>query len=224
MKKLSLFIAVLSVLPALLFAGGKTEVSGVPAMVDGVIEYLEGSVTVNNETADFGMKIPYGAIVKTGPESYCEIVFDSKNLFRVMGSTVATIKLSVNDPEILIEKGALGAFFAKLDSFKSDEPFKIRTQTTLAGIRGTAFFVKAVDAETTYVCICNGEIELSESDGSNSADFSSGHHKAAWYRGKEGDIEISSAPLLYHNDEDMNKLADRIGEKIPWDDNYNTEY
>ena len=59
------------------------------------------SVTINNEPADFGMKVPYGSIIKTGAEAYCEIVFENKNVFRIMKSTVVNIKLSIDAPEII---------------------------------------------------------------------------------------------------------------------------
>lgn len=224
MKKLTLVLIISLLIPFLISAGGQSEdsstVSTAGSSADGRIEYLEGEVLVNGAAADFGTAVPYGAVVKTGTDSYCEVVFDGKNIFRIMESTVVTVMISAGSSEIDIEQGAFAALFTKLETFTSDEPFKIRTGTTLAGVRGTAFFIKVEDPDTTYVCICNGELQLSEPDGGNSENVSSGHHKAARYKNVDGSMEISSAPLLYHTDEDMEALAARIEETIPWDYKY----
>ena len=166
--------------------------------------------------AEFGMKVPFGSTLITGADSYCEVVFGGSNIFRIMESTVAEIKLSVKSPEITIKKGAFAALFTKLTAFTSDEPFKVKTQSTVASIRGTAFFIKVVDPDSTYVCICNGELVVSEPNGLNPADYSSGHHKASWFNNEGGKIKVSTAPLLYHNDDDMESLASHIDEEIPW--------
>ncbi|MDC7225196.1 MAG: FecR domain-containing protein [Spirochaetales bacterium] len=217
MKKLFFYLILLFFVVFSVTAGGQTEGSAaVPQSVDGTVEYFDGNVTVDGVQADFGMKVGYGAIVKTGADSYCEIVFDSKNIFRIMESTVAEIRLNVEAPEIQIEKGAFAALFTKLEKLTSNESLKVRTQTTVASIRGTAFFVKVLDPETTYVCLCNGELDLAEDDGSNAGTYSSGHHTAVYFKEADGETEVTDAPMLYHNDEDMDSLAKHIGEKINW--------
>jgi hypothetical protein len=216
MKKYILFLFVLMIVPFIVYSAGQPEEVSSVRFVDGIVEYFEGEVTVNDLPAEFGMKVPFGAVIKTAPAAYCEVVFDKGNVFRIMEATVAEIKLSVDNPEIRIEKGAFAALFTKLNAFTSDVPFQVRTQTTVAGVRGTAFFVKVNDPDTTYICICNGELEVSKSDGTGLTDFSSGHHKASWYKNQGGKIEVSDAPLLYHNDEEMDLLAARINKKIPW--------
>lgn len=216
MKKYGLLLILFLIVPFMIYSAGQADVAEAVPLVDGIVEYFEGEVTINDLPAEFGMKVPFGAVIKTEPGAYCEIVFDNNNIFKIMESTIAEIKLSVESPEIKIEQGAFAALFTKLTAFTSDEPFKVRTQTTLAGVRGTAFFVKVDDPDTTYICICNGELELTEPDGSNLSDFASGHHKAAWYKKVDGKIVVSSAPLIYHTDKDMEALAERIDKKILW--------
>ena len=212
MKK-NLFLALMLISSVLLFAGGSREE---PAAVTGVVEYFDGEVLVNGEPADFGTPVEFGAIVETGEASYCEIVFDQKNIFRVMESTIAEVRLAPANPEILIKKGSFAAFFSKLAILTREEPLRVRTQTAIAGVRGTAFFVKIVDDDTTYVCICNGELDMEYPDGSDAGAISSGHHKAYYYRRSGDDVRIESAPLLYHDDKGMEALADRIGERVGW--------
>ena len=214
-NKSLLFLLIILTAPVLLFAAGEAE----PApekLFTGIVEYLEGDVTVNGSRADFGTAVPSGSIIETGEGSYCEVVFADKNIFRVQESAIVEIKLAKGDSEINVKKGAVAALFGKLDALTGDDYFEVRTGTTTAGVRGTAFFIKAIDAGNTYVCICNGELDVSEPSGRNSGKISSGHHKAYYYKDLDGKIEVSQAPLLYHNDEEMESLADRIDEKINW--------
>jgi hypothetical protein len=202
--------------PVLIFATGQTEEARPTAAVDGTVEYFDGEVTINNESVDFGMKVPFGAVVTTGPESYCEIVFDKKNIFRIQESTVAEIQLSPSNPEIILKKGAFAALFNKLENMTKENPFKVRTQSAIAAVRGTAFFVKVIDDNNTYICICNGELDVTVPEAADAASLSSGHHKAVYFRNVDGVSTTEKAPLLYHNDDGMEALADHIEEAINW--------
>ena len=124
MKKYGLFLILFLIVSMTAYSAGQSEVSAAVPFVDGIVEYLEGDVTVNDVPAEFGMKVPYGAVIKTAPASYCEVVFDCNNIFRIMESTIAEIKLSADSPEIRIEKGAFAALFTKLTAFTSDVPLK----------------------------------------------------------------------------------------------------
>ena len=215
MKNYVLIFILLFIIPFAVTAGGQAE-AVMPVSIDGIIEYYDGDVTVDNVPAEFGMKVKYGVVVKTGADSYCEVVFEGKNIFRIMESTIAEIRISAEAPEIQLEKGAVAALFNKLDALTSNEPFRVKTQTTVASVRGTAFFIKTIDTSTTYVCLCNGELELAEGDGNNAGDYSSGHHTAVYFKEADGITEVLEAPMLYHSDEDMESLADHIDEKIYW--------
>lgn len=214
MRKGIIFLFLFLLCSVLIFAGGQSEETAPP--VTGVVEYLDGDVTINDERADFGMIVPFGAVVATGPESYCEIVFDRKNIFRIQESTVAEIKLSPSNPEIEIRQGTFAALFNKLEAFTSDEPFRVRTQTAVASVRGTAFFVKILDPETTYICICNGELDVSAPGAEDAQHISSGHHKAVYLRSVNGVSSTEEAPMLYHSDDDMETLGEHINEDIGW--------
>ena len=215
MKKTAGIFIFLLFVPLILSAGGQVE-ADTGQTVTGVVEYLDGEVSINGEPADFGMKVPYGATVKTGAESYCEIVFEDRNIFRIQELTVAEIKLSTSKPEITVSQGSFAALFTKLDALTSDDYFKVRTGIAAAGVRGTAFFVKVINPEKTYICICNGDLLLSDPEGNSPENLSSGHHKAVYYEMKDGRLSSTAAPLLYHADEDMEKLASHIKETIPW--------
>ena len=196
-------------------AAGQAE-EAAPEFAEGVVEYFDGEVLVDGVPADFGMRVPFGAVVETGADSYCEVVFENKNIFKVMESTIAEIRLSYENPEIVIDKGTFAALFSKLDAFVSDEPFRVKTHAAVASVRGTAFFIKVINPDLTYVCICNGELEFPGVEEEEPLAYSSGHHKAVYFGMADGETEIREAPMLYHTDEDMDLLARHISEKINW--------
>ena len=222
MKKILLILTVLGIAAGVYAEGQQEEAAAAAsAPVVGVVEYLDGDVLIDGVQADFGMKVGYGAVVETGVDSYCEIKFDGKNVFRLRESTIAEIKLSVEQPEIAVKKGTFAAVFNKLEKLTTGQPFKVRTQTTVAGVRGTAFFVKAIDENNTYICICNGELAIGLTDGTEMDDpdmktMKSGYHLAYYHRRVNGETVIEKASLEHHTNEEMEMLADHIGDNIEW--------
>ena len=107
----------------------------------------------------------------------------------------------------------------KLDAFQDHfrPRYKIATSVAVAGVRGTAFFVKAEDSTNTYVCVCNGEIELTNTTDSNKIIIAEKHHQAVRFTRKKEKTILSPAEMLYHSDSGMEKLASEIDEKIDWD-------
>ena len=86
----------------------------------------------------------------------------------------------------------------------------------MAGVRGTCFFVKVEDDNSTYVCCCNGSLHLEGVVGEFSKNIAGSHHREVRVTRAGGETEVSSAPLLYHTDEDVEAIAAKIGETIDW--------
>jgi hypothetical protein len=84
------------------------------------------------------------------------------------------------------------------------------------------FFVSVESDESTYICTCNGETELSASAEEAAAaqaastEVDSDYHTAYRFVQEGARVRYQSAPLLYHTDEEMNDLAAKIGVTIPW--------
>lgn len=214
-KALVLTLLILSVLPAL-FAGGRTEQ---PLYIPGkgTIHYLEGEVTVNRRPAEIGQIVGLGSAIETGSGSMCEIVFGEKNVFRLLENTLAAF--SLNEATIELKRGAIGAVFNKLTGLDAEGPgsFRIQSPQVVGGVRGTAFFIKAVDEATTYLCTCFGTIEQQGVGSKSSNEVSAGHHAAYTYTVTGNGIRTQKAGLLYHDDELMDDIARTIDAEIPWD-------
>lgn len=93
------------------FAEGTKETTPT-GYTEGEITYLEGDVTVNGTETHFGSSVGPGEVVKTGADSYCDIVFGKKNIMRVRENTLVEVNIPEGTAEL--EEGALGAVFRKL--------------------------------------------------------------------------------------------------------------
>jgi hypothetical protein len=57
-----------------------------------------------------------------------------------------------------------------------------------------------------------------DTEGDNRRVAEAKNHKAFHYREVDGEIRSSSAKLLYHDDESMDAIAERVDVRIRWDD------
>jgi len=182
------------------------------------ISYLEGQVTIDNVPAAIGDRVPLGATVRTDAVSLCEIVFREKNIIRLGDQTTFVFNPSNLQVGSDLQKGALTLVLKNLvNGAAGDHSFFVRTPTAAAGVRGTSFFVKVQDANTTYICMCNGVATLDLGADPAALDLESSHHVAYWLSADGGGAStVSKAPLLYHTDGDMEGLAAKIGVSIDW--------
>lgn len=182
----------------------------------GVVEYLEGRVTVNGVVADFGQEVPLGAWVQCGPNAYVDIVFDQHNVFRLGENTVAEISLGREKQEVDLRFGTLAAVFDRVRRLAGDDSFRVRTPTAIGGVRGTSFFFKVVDANETYVCTCNGTVDWADAHGDDPFTVSAPSHEAYTFRSTSDGVVVEQGTLLYHNSDTMDEVADVVGTSIPW--------
>ncbi len=205
-----------------LFATGQKQVSG--NSNKGILAYYEGTVFINDIPAALGDEVISSDTLRTGDESYCEVVFGDSNIFSLEENTATRINWENSD--IQLKKGAISAVFSKLGKFlNKDKDFTISTPTSVAGIRGTVFFIKVEDEKNTYLCICNGKLNITKMN--EVLPVSSGHHSAFRFTKVDDSITTTKAEMLYHDDDKMEKVAKRIEYMIPWkdgayeDDGYN---
>lgn len=97
-------------------------------------------------------------IVRTGPESYCDILLSNdEGDFRVLENTTVVLQSLAKSTRIRISTGkTLFTFDRKLSA---DEAFEVETHTIVAAIRGTQFLVDE-SADTSTISVNEGEIEV----------------------------------------------------------------
>ena len=92
----------------------------------------------------------------------------------------------------------------------------MNTPSAVMGIRGTLFFIKVEGEDKSYLCLCKGKASTYKGDGSSRRVLEADHHKATRFIRSGDSYKRESAGLLYHDDESMERLAEKIGIKVVW--------
>lgn len=205
--------------PAALSAGGGRETSS-PAVSKGTaeitarFEYVAGAVTLDGQDAAIGDSVGRDSVVQTGPDGTADIVFGTGNALRIEENT--RLSLDLVDPSVGLDirNGAIAAVFNGLESVGTgpDDTFRVQTPSTIAGVRGTAFYIKIEDADNTYVCTCHGILEFAESG----LVVRAAKHAATRFTRSNGDVSATPASEEYHDTEGLNAVADVAGVTIAW--------
>jgi hypothetical protein len=206
--------------PSLLFAGGSDEgVDTQPqAITEGRVDYFEGEVTVNGEPAQLGLRVETGDTVVTGEDSLAEVVFGEKNIFRLDENTFVRLTFEETRQGARLERGTFAAVFDELVTAGSGEEdgFVLETNTAVAAVRGTTFFVKEEGPDATFICTCHGSLRMDPLDGPSPFTVTNYRHEAYRFRRDGDQVVVEPMRDLYHSSEDLNRLADRIDVTIPW--------
>ena len=215
---LALTLLLFPAIPSVAGGSGETTSAEPAAITEGRVDYFEGRVSVNGEDASLGMAVETGDTVTTGVDSVADIVFGQKNLFRLDENTTARLTFSPETQGVRLEKGTFSAVFDELVTASSngDSRFLLETNTAVAGIRGTTFFVKVESEDSTFICTCHGTLALEPQNGGDPFNVTNYKHEAYRFRRSDDQVIVEPEADLYHSSDDLNKLADRIGVTIPW--------
>lgn len=178
-----------------------------------------GSVTINGKLTKPGQAVLDRALIATGPESGCDIIFNTANIVRIGASSLVSIDFSKIRIAVDLKAGTLASVLKNLGSEVAGstpaDMFVIETPTSVVSVRGTSFFVKILD-NGTYVCDCNGTLSLNNDVGTAAETLVSAHHTARVYTSENGKVSVSPGSLQYHADKDMDAIAAKIGYTIDW--------
>lgn len=184
-----------------------------------VLAYAEGTVTMNGIPVSIGDAIPPDAVLETGKDSLAEIVFNDKNALRLGPLTLMTLDISTLSRVLTVERGTLTAVLRKLN-VAGGGTLRVRTPNLVAGVRGTSFCAwVAKEGAQTYLCCCNGTIEIAPKDGVPATETQSSHHTAVLFAGVGDESREVPVPDDFdprHDDGDLESLASRIGETMDW--------
>lgn len=181
------------------------------------ITYLEGTATIDGAEAGIGDTVPLGAVIVTSPGSLVDIEFNTRNAIRLSENTTFVFNPRNLQTGSELRRGALTLVLKRISAGQSGPAFLVRTPSAVAGVRGTSFFMKVESPASTYVCACNGVVEVLGSDGSVLKELAGSHHNGARIQTTAGVPQLAEAPLLYHTDADLEKVAAAIGYTIDWD-------
>jgi hypothetical protein len=93
----------------------------------------------------------------------------------------------------------------------------VRTPSTVAGVRGTSFYLDVYSDDSSYFCLCNGELQMTDNTGKNITHLVSNNHKALnFIKRPDGFVRVEEAGLKEHDSAEMEILAEKIGFTIDW--------
>ncbi|MGC8764735.1 MAG: PQQ-binding-like beta-propeller repeat protein [Brevinematia bacterium] len=103
-----------------------------------------------------------GDYIKTAKDSFCELQMVKRGIFRIEPSSELYLATLVNvdkkiQSKFKLEKGALGLKPKKLES---GEIFEVHTESAVAAVRGTKFFVSVDETGNTKVAVVEGKVSV----------------------------------------------------------------
>ncbi|MFA6448674.1 MAG: FecR family protein [bacterium] len=181
----------------------------------GVIQTISGKAMVNGAKAKEGAKVAIGDTLTTGKNSKAWIILENSAIFMLRPlSSVKLAKATDENGNELAKSAALGLTSGGTLSYvhkaeKGTYPFSVRTPTATAGVRGTTFFVKVMDDQTSYVCDCFGNVEITSAANPKVIKNIEAVKHTAYFIGSEGATEdelMKTAGLIDHTDEDIAEM------------------
>ncbi len=93
--------------------------------------------------------------------------------------------------------------------------FQLVTPAATVGVRGTAFYVEARGIDQTYVCLCEGTLQIKTESGVQEihSDDRSHHHPVLIAPDKNGRTAVEPAEMLNHTNDDISALENVLRKK-----------
>jgi ferric-dicitrate binding protein FerR (iron transport regulator) len=136
-----------------------------PLSAGGTLAYFAGSIEVlrggARENPEIGMPLFSGDVVKTGPGSTAVLSLEDGAEVKLRENTAIEVNAAGRDIEVKLSSGGV---FSKIIG-KLRGRYSVRTETVLAGVRGTEFFVaygKTIDRYAdVWLCVASGSVDVS---------------------------------------------------------------
>jgi ferric-dicitrate binding protein FerR (iron transport regulator) len=132
--------------------------------LSGQVVYTEGDVTWRNggQTRDAAIGDPLGAgdVIVTGPRSLAVIGLANGTTLKLKEKTTLAIDSIGESTAVTLSAGGVFATIAR----KLTGRFSVQTQTAVAGVRGTEFFMaygRTIDEKPdVWLCVNSGAVEV----------------------------------------------------------------
>ena len=107
---------------------------------ESIIDYLEGDVSVLRGglelDGDFGMELEEGDVVSTWEDSLAILELEGGRVVKMRGNSSLKMENLSRNTSLELRKGSV---FSRVDHIVTGK-FEIRTESVVAGVRGTEFF------------------------------------------------------------------------------------
>jgi ferric-dicitrate binding protein FerR (iron transport regulator) len=134
------------------------------AALEGQFVYVLGEVTVRHERvsepAEIGMTVATGDTIRTGPDAAAVISLGTQADLKLRENTVLALDDLGDEVKVSLKGGGLFSRVAK----RLRGRYSVATQTAVAGVRGTEFFVaygRTIDEyPDVWLCVNSGRVEV----------------------------------------------------------------
>jgi hypothetical protein len=119
------------------------------------VDKLQGTATIDGKPASIGDVVKEGSVIisSNAEKDFIDVKSSEHHHLRLAGGTLTFENISKKF-ELQLKNGTLFAHVNKLDK---DQSFNVKTTNSIAGIRGTKFFI--MDEPTySYLCVCEGKV------------------------------------------------------------------
>lgn len=171
-----------------------------------VSSVMGGTLTSDGKPVSVGAELRDGAVVRleTG-----QAVLELAEEGRVMLTGPA--ELSIGGRGLALTRGRLLSIFRRLKG-----EFSVRTPVAVAAVRGTEFFVEARADGRTYLCLCEGALEVTGMPGTGYRKTIRSKHHGSYIFSQHGKrLDRGPWPMENHSDGDINKLKMMGAEPAP---------
>jgi ferric-dicitrate binding protein FerR (iron transport regulator) len=132
--------------------------------LEGQFVYVLGEVTVRHEgaaaEAAIGMTVGPGDVVRTGPDGAAVISLGTQADLKLREDTILALDDLGEEVKVSLKSGGL---FSRVAA-RLRGRYSVETQTAVAGVRGTEFFVaygRTIDAHPdVWLCVNSGRVEV----------------------------------------------------------------
>jgi ferric-dicitrate binding protein FerR (iron transport regulator) len=167
---------------------------------------VQGTVTQNGAPAAVGAEIAQNATIETGADGTAVFTLQPGSVIEVRPKSHLTLGSSARRRiSVQLLAGTLWSFLPH-----GEASYEVATANAVAGVRGTIFYVEAPKPNETYVCACDGEVELEGGKNLPRNIESKMEHKSFLVRGKAKKAAIKPSKLRGHTKEQAEELAKLI--------------
>jgi ferric-dicitrate binding protein FerR (iron transport regulator) len=136
-----------------------------PRTAEGTLEYYVGSLEVlrgrTREGPEIGMPLFLNDVLKTGPGSTAVVRLEGGAEIKLRENTEIEVGAAGRDIEVKLSSGSI---FSRILG-KLRGKYSVRTETVLAGVRGTEFFIaygRTIDRYAdVWLCVASGSVDVS---------------------------------------------------------------
>lgn len=172
-SKLIYLVLIISLIISSLFVILRKKKEEIPVrQIDTKVVFLSGDVFVIYGAEDgsasseeipvvIGDKLKTGDILKTGEDSYLEILIDNNAVIRMEDNTELTLTNlfligAVTDISVALTKGSI---INKVEKLVGDSTYAVKTKSAAFGVRGTSFLIQA-DSAGDLLAVKEGSVQL----------------------------------------------------------------